>query len=175
MRTQRFAVAQRTYHQRAKTLLNSAYQTGLRDAELEALLARLAWEGQDFYRATQLATAALEKPSLLSPAHAIALYVLSDSYMRMNDFPGTSPAIGQLETDRGVVATKISDLLHPWDHLVIRGIHYFFVLCSCSRPEHSAVAWDQRSRGESKMCPRMRYWRARMKSSRFVDTGQLHR
>ena len=96
MRTQRSHAAQQIYHQRAKTLLTSAYQTGLRDAELEALLARLAWEDQDFYQATQLATAALQKPSFLSPAHEIALYVLGDSYMKMNDFPAADRALGQL-------------------------------------------------------------------------------
>lgn len=96
MRTQRSPAAQQTYHQRAKTLLSAAYRTGLRDAELEALLARLAWEERDFDRATQLATAALEKPSFLSPAHAIALYVLSDSYMQMSNFPAADRALEQL-------------------------------------------------------------------------------
>jgi tetratricopeptide (TPR) repeat protein len=96
MRTQRSPAAQQTYYQRAKTLLNSAYQTGLRDAELEALLARLAWEEKDFDRATRLATAALEKPSFLSPAHAIALDILGDSYMTLNDFPAADRALGQL-------------------------------------------------------------------------------
>lgn len=96
VRTLGTAEAQQTYRQRAKTLLKSAYQSGLRDAELEALLARLAWEENDFHQATQLATSALQKPSLLSPAHAIALYVLGDSYMRTNDFAAADWALGRL-------------------------------------------------------------------------------
>lgn len=93
---QRSPVAQQTYRQQAKTLLESVYQSGLRDAELEALLARLALEERDFPRAAQLATSSLDQPSLLSSAHAIALHVLSDSYMNTNDFAAANEALGQL-------------------------------------------------------------------------------
>ena len=94
--TQGSTVAQQTHRDRASQLLTGVYERGLRDAHLAASLGLLAYMRNDPDQAVQLATEALERPACSSPAHATALYVLGDTFLKSNNLPAARTSLERL-------------------------------------------------------------------------------
>jgi len=94
--TQSSDAAQQTHRERASELLTGVYQRGLRDAQLEASLALLAFLRNDPNQAVELAAQALKRPACSSPAHATALFVLGDTYLKSNNLPAATASLERL-------------------------------------------------------------------------------
>jgi hypothetical protein len=81
---------------RAESLLDSAAEGGLRDADVLAALAILAWQRDDLPRAERLAAEAAAQPPLGSHAPANALLVLADLQMQRRNFPASAQLLSRL-------------------------------------------------------------------------------
>lgn len=82
-----------SYLARAADLLQKVYDQGIRDAEVEAGLARIHWQRQPA-RALELAESAIQSPSASAEARSTALFVAADIFLKTNR---TDRAISTLE------------------------------------------------------------------------------
>lgn len=87
--------AARIYRDRGRELLEQAMVAGVRDAEMEATLAQLAWENDD-PAAIGLAQAALNRPVISPRSRVIALFAVGETQFRAGQAGAAAEAIGQL-------------------------------------------------------------------------------
>jgi Flp pilus assembly protein TadD len=82
--------------ERAESLLESVAEGGLRDADVLAALAIMAWQREDLPRAERFATEAAAQRPFGSHAPANALLVLADVQMQRRDHSGAAQLLARL-------------------------------------------------------------------------------
>lgn len=87
------------YRRRAAKLLESVRQEGMRDADVDASLARLYWERDDPRRAIQMAGESLQSDES-SGSSANALFILGDSQIQLNNYQRAQSALEALVKQR---------------------------------------------------------------------------
>lgn len=90
------------YHTRAESMLLETYNSPLRDAEVESVLARLSWERQDLRGAVQLAQLALRNSAISSRAKLNSLFVLGESSLQLQDYSQATQSLESLVKERRI-------------------------------------------------------------------------